>query len=266
MAMSDPRSVPAEEKTNIYQKFNFRDTTGYVFHQPEGLIALGHTASVASWSDPNIHQHELSEEYYVLLKGQLDFLVADFRLTLHPNEILMLKPGVPHAILGGTGPIEHFGIRAPAPDDKRIAGPLKKDAPYLIEEEQRCLSGEWGHRIPLDMPQHKNCWLIGAGSAFYPSQHLILAYLDFPTEAEANPGMGTRHQLHLHQKSWEYYVVLKGEKDILLIEDIHVAIGAGEILEVPPHVKHTLHRRAAPYLGFTMRIPVALNDKIIVEA
>lgn len=249
---------------NNYSRHHFTDTTGYIFDHPQKLIAMRHSASVTPWSDPNIHQHNLSEEYYFLRKGQLEFLIRDFRLTLHPNEIIMVKPEVPHAILGGTGRIEHFGIRAPTADDKQIVGELEKDVSLLFERE-RLISEEWGHRIPLGMPQHKNCWLIGAGSALYKSQHLILAYLDFRTEEAANAGIGTRHQLHLHQKSWEYYVVLEGEKT-LLIEDAKVTIRAGEMIEVPPNVRHTLHSRAAPYQGFTIRVPVELNDKIVVEA
>src|SRR5574341_1308856 len=153
-----------------YSRFGFRDTTGYILHHPQRLIAIRHSATVSPWGDPNIHQHTHSEEYYFLLKGQLEFLIEDFQLTLQPNEILMVKPTVPHAIIGGTGKIEHFGIRAPAPDDKQIVSELEKNVPLLYENE-RLISGGWGHRIPLDIPGHKNCWLIGAGSALYKSQH-----------------------------------------------------------------------------------------------
>jgi mannose-6-phosphate isomerase-like protein (cupin superfamily) len=252
-----------KEMSDSCFQFDFQKATGYVVSHPQGLIAIGHTASVPPWNDPKIHQHNHSEEYYFLLKGQLEIFVRDFQITLHPNEILMVKSGIPHAIVGGEGKIEHFGIRTPALDDKQVVGELEKDAPRLYENE-RLISDEWGHRISLDMPQHKNCWLIGAGSALYQSEHLIMAYLDFPTKETANAGIGTRHQLHLHQKSWEYYVVLKGEK-ILLIENSQVAIHAGEILAVPPNVKHTLHSRQAPYQGFTIRVPVELNDKITAE-
>lgn len=248
---------------SCYSRFDFQDTTGCILEHPQQLISIRHTASISPWKDTNLHQHDFSEEYYFLRKGQLEFLIRDFRLTLHPNEILMVKQAIPHAIVGGAGPIEHFEIRTPAPADERIAGEPVTHAPYLSEKE-RSISGDWGQRIPLDMPEHQNCWLIGAGSALYKSGHLIMAYLDFPTEAEANAGMGTRHQLHLHQKSWEYYVVLKGEKDILLIEDTYVTIRAGEILEVPPNLSHTLYSRKAPFQGFTIRVPVELNDKIIV--
>jgi len=247
-----------------YAKFDFQNTTGYILRQETGLITIGHTASVSPWSDPNLHLHTDSEEFYFLLKGQLEFIIQEFQLTLYPNEILFVNPGVPHAIIGGTGKIEHFGMRAPALDDKQIISDIRSDLPHLYEDE-RLISGDWGHRIPLELPQHKNCWLIGAGSATYLSQYLILAYLDFPTEAEANAGIGTRHQLHRHQKSWEYYVVLKGEKDLLLVEDTLIAVHTGKILEIPPNVNHTLYGRKAPYLGFTLRVPVELNDKVIAE-
>jgi len=55
--------------------------------------------------------------------------------------------------------------------------------------------------------------------------------------------------------------VLKGTKT-LRIEDELVEIEAGEMLDVPPQVKHTLHSRQAPYEGFTLRVPVALDDKV----
>jgi mannose-6-phosphate isomerase-like protein (cupin superfamily) len=252
-----------KEMSDSYFQFDFQKATGYVVRHPQGLIAIGHTASVSPWSDPKIHQHNHSEEYYFLRKGQLDIFIRDFQITLLPNEILMVKSRIPHAVVSGKGKIEHFGIRTPALDDKQVVGELGKDIPRLYENE-RLISGEWGHRIPLDMPQHKNCWLIGAGSALYQSEHLIMAYLDFPTKETANAGIGTRHQLHLHQKSWEYYAVLKGEK-ILQIENAQVTIHAGEILAVPPNVKHTLHSRQAPYQGFTIRVPVELNDKIMSE-
>jgi mannose-6-phosphate isomerase-like protein (cupin superfamily) len=79
--------------------------------------------------------------------------------------------------------------------------------------------------------------------------------VEFATDAAANAGLGTRHRLHLHRESWEYYVVLNGAKT-LQIEDEVVTIRSGEMLEVAPGVKHTLRSRQAPYRGFTFRIPL----------
>jgi mannose-6-phosphate isomerase-like protein (cupin superfamily) len=210
--------------------------------------------------DPGIHIHGSSEEYYLLLQGVLRFVVAESLVTLKPQEILMVRPQVPHAIVGGQGRIEHFGIRAPAPDDKQTIGEMPGELPILSEENEGESRRDWGYRIPLEDVRNRNCWLVGVGSARFPSSHLIFAYLDFPTEEAANAGIGTRQRLHLHEKSWEYYAVLQGTKT-LRIENETVTIGAGEMLEVPPQVKHTLYGRQAPYRGFTLRVPVA-DEKV----
>lgn len=248
--------------------FTYKGHNGYILHPSysncnHNLIALGHTEFCAPWSDPEVHSHQKSEEYYVLLNGRLKLLVADRLITLNVGEILMLKPDVPHAVIGGEGQIEHFGIRAPALEDKRIEGKLNQQAVYKNDEMQN-IKSEWGHLIPLTKPEHKNCWLIGAGSAKYQSRHMILAYLEFKTHEAANVGKDTRHQMHLHQNSWEYYLVLEGGIT-LQFEDEQIAVNAGEILEVPPRVNHSLHSRQAPFRGFTIRVPVELDDKIIFK-
>jgi mannose-6-phosphate isomerase-like protein (cupin superfamily) len=90
---------------------------------------------------------------------------------------------------------------------------------------------------------------------------LILAYLNTRTSEAADDAIGTRHRLHLHEESWEYYTVLQGTKT-LQIENEMVKVAAGEILEVSPGVRHTLRERQAPYEGLTFRVPVPLDDKV----
>jgi mannose-6-phosphate isomerase-like protein (cupin superfamily) len=127
---------------------------------------------------------------------------------------------------------------------------------------QREWKAEWGCRIPLGAAENQNCWLFGWGEAKHPSRHLILAYLNFPTMEMANAGIGTRLRMHYHKQSWEYYIVLKGRK-VLQIEEDLVNVDAGEILEVPPRVRHNIYRRQAPYEGFTIRVPIVEeNDKV----
>jgi mannose-6-phosphate isomerase-like protein (cupin superfamily) len=204
--------------------------------------------------------HGISEEYLFLRQGTLRFWIAGLSLSLRASELLMVRPEIPHAIVGGDGPIEHFGIRAPAPPDRQSVGPIPQDLPGLSSEDQRELCQDWGCRVSLSDPHNQDCWLIGLWQARFRSAHLSLAYLDFPTYEAANAGLGTRHRLHLHRQSWEYYVVLEGIKT-LLIEDQQVTLEPGELLEVPPGVRHALYGREAPYKGFTLRVPV-LDDKV----
>ena len=246
-------------------KYSFRGCSGYLVTPLEAgheLLAIRHSARVAPWVDPDVHVHQDSEELYVLLQGELALLVAGQLVTLRPMEVLMVKPRVPHAIVRGVGSIEHFGLRAPALGDRQAVDKAPAELHPASMEESRELRCDWGYRIPLKEERNQNCWLIGYGAARFPSSHLILAYLDFPTAEAANAGIGSRHRLHLHQASWEYYVVLEGAKT-LQVEDELVTIRAGEMLEVPPGVRHTLHGRQAPYQGFTMRVPIlAQDDKV----
>lgn len=208
-----------------------------------------------------MHLHQHSEEFYLLLHGELEFYIAGTRVTLQPHELLMVLPGVPHAVIGGKGRIEHFGIRAPFLNDKQIVSDISADIPeYTVSDRE--LKAKWGCRIPLTAIENQNCWLIGWGAVKHPSMHMILAYLNFASHEQANAGIGTRLRMHYHREAWEYYVALQGRK-VLQIEDELVSVDAGEIVEVPPHVRHNVHSREAPYEGFTIRVPITGgSDKV----
>ena len=189
-----------------YARYTFRGHTGYLIHPDSAdhaLLAVRHSAGVAPWADADVHIHCSSEEYYLLLDGELKFLVAGVILTLKPGEMLAVMPGVPHAITGGAGLIEHFGFRAPAPDDRQSLRRVEAELPPLVEEGKRELKCEWGYRIPLEEQCNQNCWLLGVGAARFHSPNFLFAYLDFPTHEAANAGLGTRHRLHLHRETWE---------------------------------------------------------------
>ena len=246
-----------------YTKYIFQDRSGGIVdsrvtpvsHQ---LLGIGHTAFVHPWQDPYVHLHHGSEEFYLLLDGELRLYVDGTFVDLRPKELLMIWPRTPHAVVGGRGRIEYFGFRAPWHDDKQIVSDIPSWDPKF-DPAERELNAEWGRRIPLSATENQNCWLFGWGAAKHPSRHLILAYLDFPTVEMANAGIGTRLRMHYHQQSWEYYVAIKGRK-IIQIEEELVNVDAGEILEVPPMVRHNIYRREAPYQGFTIRVPIVGKD------
>ncbi|MFC1879611.1 cupin domain-containing protein [Chloroflexota bacterium] len=257
--------MPGPAKSALY---TFTGQSGYIIpgrqSKTQDLVTVRHSAMVAPWADGDIHMHTNAEEYYLLLHGELWLLVGETLINLKPYEILMVKPQTPHAILRGQGQIEHIGIRAPAISDRQSLAANPADLLPVSTEDQRQLIDWWGCRAPLSTAENQNCWLFGAGRAKFESQHLSLAFLDFPSQQAAASGIGTRHRLHLHQRAWEYYCVLQGEKT-LQVEDQFIKVKTGQILEVPPGVKHTLYDRTAPYRGFTLRVPIALDDKIEFE-
>ena len=173
-----------------------------------------------------------------------------------------LTTQVPHAVVGGKGPIEHFVIRLPALDDRQSVSSIPPRLVLAADEARRELQSAWGSRAPLTEARYQNCWVFGVGRARLHSEHMCLAYLSYPTDesAEANYWGCHPHRLHLHQKSWEYYTALKGQK-VLQIEDQYVEINAGETLEIPPGVRHVARALHTPYEGFTFRTP-RLDDKV----
>jgi mannose-6-phosphate isomerase-like protein (cupin superfamily) len=246
-------------------RYRFQDRSGYVVRAPaapHSWVAIGHSAGAAPWVDAAPHLHTASEELYLVVQGELWLAVAGTALSVRAGECLLVRPGEPHAVTGGVGPIEHFGIRAPYLADKHPA-PDVAPASAPADGAPREMAEQWGYRMVLTDSANQNCWLLGGGTARLPARHLCLAYLSLPTRAAANAGLGTRHRLHYHARSWEYYVVLRGRKTLRVGDDL-VEVGPGEILEVPPLARHTLHSREAPFEGFTIRAPLALDDKIEV--
>ena len=225
------------------------------------LVTIRHSAGVPPWTDQDVHLHKGSEEYYFLFRGGLRLLVAGSVFTLKPYEVLMVRPQVSHAVVGGDGPIEHFVLRMPATDDRQT---LDRIPPGLFpsgDESKRELRLDGGCRVPLTEAKYQNCWLFGVGQARFRSDRMCLAYLNFPTDESADAGnRNHRHRLHLHQRSWEYYTVLRGTR-VLQVEDEPVEIHAGETLEVPPGVKHVLRATRTPFEGFSFRVPL-FDDKV----
>lgn len=247
--------------------YRFAGHSGYLIHPEktgaDAPVALGHTAYVAPWRDEDMHLHEVADELFILLQGELHFLIGDSTLSLQTREVLLVHAGVPHAIIGGTGPIEHFGLRAPAVADRRSRGKLPHPLPPLSGDNPRELRQAWGYRIPLSEARNQNCWLLGAEAARFDCGRLSLAYGRFETD-EAAAAFQDRERFHAHTGSTEYYVVLTGGQT-LEVERYRVQLAAGQLLEVLPAVCHRISARQSPFEGFTFRVPLTLEDKIECE-
>ena len=252
-------------RQKICTRYTFRDRTGYVVAPwldgaSNDWTYIRHSASVPPWVDQDVHLHTAAEEYFFVFQGELRLLVGDSVFTIRPYEALLVRPEVPHSVVGGSGPIEHFVLRVPASEDRRSLGAPPAELPPVLEEASRALELDGGCRVPLDEPRYQNCWLFGFGQARLPSEHLCMAYVNLPTgesvEADRHP-----HRLHLHQESWEYYIALQGTR-VLHIEGELVEINEGELLEVPPGTQHVLHATHPPFKGIEFRVP-RRDDKVV---
>jgi len=245
-----------------YAKYYAAGVSGYLVSPPESrhaLLTIRHTAGVPPWSDDGLHVHSESEEYYLLLHGELQINVAGHLYSLLPREMLGVRAAVPHAVVRGQGAIEHFGFRAPAvPDREIVAG-----GHFGVSEAEwagpRDITMPWGFRASFSERSNCNCWLVGKGEATHHSDDFLFAFLDFPTSDQATAGLGTRLRMHAHTQSWEYYLCLEGSKTLQVNEDT-VEVQEGEIVEVHPGARHNVIDRRAPYIGATFRVPL-LNDK-----
>ena len=246
-------------------KYTFQDHTGYVVAPwiagvSHEWVAIRHSASVPPWVDRDVHLHTEAEEYFFAFQGELRLLVDGSVFTLRPYEALLVRPEVPHAVVGGRGPIEHFVLRMPACDDRKSLGKLSAEIPPVSAEDERLLELSWGCRVPLDKARYQNCWLFGYGQARFQSEQLCMAYVNLPDEesidADRHP-----HRLHVHQESWEYYVVLEGTR-VLQVDGEFVDVHEGELVEVPPGTKHVLHATCPPFKGVEFRVRQR-DDKVV---
>jgi hypothetical protein len=152
--------------------------------------------------DGDMHLHRDSEELYVQVHGELHLLVDGSFFTLKPGEVLMVKPQIPHAVVGGGGPIEHFVLRTPAVDDRQTMGKIPPEPPHAADEVRRELQGDWGCRVALTEARNQNCWLFGFGEARFNADKLCLAYMNFPTGESAKSTLGKSWKCRLESNMW----------------------------------------------------------------
>lgn len=83
----------------------------------------GWQQSLNTWRGQEHHYHTHAEEYYVVLQGRLDLEVDGQVVSVQPDALLGVKPGVVHGVIGGREPIDTFFIRVPGGrGDKTVVG------------------------------------------------------------------------------------------------------------------------------------------------
>jgi len=115
--------------------------------------------------------------------------------------------------------------------------------------------------VHIDIRRLKEClrWLFGKGEALYNSDFMSLHYNE--TEkgwTETDP------YLHYHRKAEEYYISLEGSLTIQ-VGNSYVKVEPCQLLKVNPKVPHGVVNVETPFRGFTIRVPISLEDKIVLK-
>lgn len=95
--------------------------------RPEGsneyskLIEIGYVNLQEVEKTDQLHFHTNCEEYYVLLDGRMQIQVGESTIEVSKDQILLVRPYVPHLILGVQPGTRILLIKVPpGPNDKTI--------------------------------------------------------------------------------------------------------------------------------------------------
>jgi len=262
-----------------YELFNLNELNGWIIG-PEfdintpyysSLFNLGRTNYLYPWKDPKFHYHTKSIEIYLVLHGELWIIVDKIAVKLKEKSILLVQPGIFHAVIGGKGLIQHFGMKIPPKEDKKIIKEKIDDYEKIIENitksgfnqsPYRQLDPNHGFVADLKNESNINCWLIGLWDVQYETEKFCFAYINLETLEEKNAHSHQDH-LHYHTESTEWYFTFKNSQE-LLVKNKNVVVPEGYLLKIPKGVPHKQLSLSFPFEGATIRTPI-LDDKIILE-
>ncbi len=208
-------------------------------------LDIGYNHVSTTWNDEISHVHKSSEEYFIVLQGQINMLVEDRCYPVQPGQLIGIRSGVAHRITGGVPPVENFLIRAPGGGQDKILMPdgnpnqpvyVPYQEPLLLDLHQRFTEYPLGGCLPKSHPNYS------------PLLDFTCVWGVDPVEEWAN------EQRHFHTVREEYYIVLKG-RVAFEIDSSVVSVCAGEILGVKPPTVHRVIGGEGPVDILFVRVP-----------
>jgi len=232
------------------------------------LLQFGRTNYCDPWQDPHFHSHSISQEIYLLIEGELWHLVDDIPIVMKERSLLIVQPGISHSIIGGRGKIQHFGMKIPHQEDKKIIDNKNREINNILniikeDNVENHLDPSIGFFIDLNEKKNQNRWQVGIGHAFYYTEEFCLAYVNFQSK-EDRESVDHKDEYHYHKKSTEWYLTIKGEQELLIDGEIVVA-KESTLLRVNEGTPHNVISRMYPFEGVTIKTPVVKGDKYILE-
>ncbi|GEM_PF-5441024 len=218
------------------------------------LLDIGFNRQSFSWHDEKPHLHKNCEEYFIVLKGSIDFLIENEPVSVKHHELIGIHAGISHQIVGGQAPIENFLVRVPGGmNDKVVLDSFKSMLPA---------STQTNNFIHIDLRQPHNDYWVGACLPITHTNYSPL--LDFTCVWGVDPQIEWQYEkLHFHNQREEYYFLLNGELDFEMDDSI-VALSAGQVLGVRPGAIHKVIGGKGSVDVLFVRVPGGRGDKVIV--
>jgi len=102
-------------------------------------------------------------------------------------------------------------------------------------------------------------WLFGKDAALYNSNFMSMYY----NETEKG-WMEIDPYLHYHKKAEEYYISLEGSLTIQVNSNF-IKVEPYQLLKINPKTPHGIVCVETPFRGFTIRVPLTLDDKVVLK-
>lgn len=206
--------------------------------------------SLSGWRDSAPHIHMNSEEYYLVLLGQINLRVNDAFIAVSSRQMCGVRAGTSHQMVGGVPPVENFVIRVQGGGRDRV----------VVGEDELIRAAV--PPIWLDLHQSFHDYPLGA---CLPETHLnYSSRLDFTCVWGVDPTYEWHNErLHYHTMREEYYILLRGQLDFQIGSEVVSLIGS-QVLGVKPFTPHKVLGGQGPVDMLFVRVPGGRGDKILV--
>jgi mannose-6-phosphate isomerase-like protein (cupin superfamily) len=219
-------------------------------------LDIGFNRQSVGWRDEIPHLHSNSDEFFIVLRGGINFLINRKIVSVEAGQLLGIRAELSHQVINVRLPIENFLIRVPGGGDDKVT--LHDQIPDQPLDNPGSNNGI----IKLDLHQDFMEYPIGA---CLPYNHPNYSpFLDFTCVWGTDPFDEWKNEhLHFHTLRKEYYFILRGRLDFE-ISGSNLSVSEGQILVVRPPVEHRVAGGCGPVDVLFARVPGGRGDKTVI--
>ena len=90
---------------------------------------------IPSQTAATAHEHDATDEFWVIVTGTGEAVVGDERGGLKPGDVVHGPPGIPHQLINTSedAPLEAVYILCPAGDERNVVEMMARQSPQFLE-------------------------------------------------------------------------------------------------------------------------------------